>query len=77
MLRCTLDLLSYWLLSTVSRRIALTHVQHSPRQSKPAFVSYIESNEMRRDKTKKNIGTQEQYIYTRTKLFFQDELEDL
>ena len=32
---------------------------------------------MKRDKTKENIGTQEQSIYTRNKLFFQDELEDL
>jgi hypothetical protein len=44
---------------------------------KPAFVSYIGSDEARVDKIERNIGTQEQAIYARNRLFFQDELEDL
>jgi hypothetical protein len=86
---CTVNVLSYWFQSTPPRRIALTPVHYyshfpSLQQSKPAFVSYIGSDELTTEfqqgkiwASNKDLKISIQSSHLKNKLYYKGELEDL
>jgi hypothetical protein len=89
LMTCAVNVFSLWLQSTPPRRIALTRVHYyshlpSLQQSKPAFVSYIGSDELTTEfqqgkiwASNKDLKISIQSSHLKNKLYYKGELEDL